>query len=303
MANKKINLPERDYYPLDKAARRLGCDVDDLIHFIATGKMCFWYRHHIDEVLTLHNDKNAFNSVSASDYYYENDEGVFIRVTDILKLIKSKLFGIDDEEHLTEKVFFYYDTTYSSMDIFICNYQRYKQRKIRTRLPHKIRTQLPHKIRVVASGLLQVFNTSIDIENLSNEITNCPVRRIVIADKAEEPEITINLYGKTINISDIFISKEEIKIVMNGGRQPRDMVKDFSDKHALSHSQSKKTTNLQARVIKRLITAIAGEEEAANPRRALENGHSKLSRALTKAGVEIGATPSSVGKWLADVDD
>ncbi|HFO6853045.1 TPA: hypothetical protein ACHKVD_004749 [Escherichia coli] len=65
----------------------------------------------------------------------------------------------------------------------------------------------------------------------------------------------------------------------------------------------KKTTNLQARVIKRLITAIAGEEEAANPRRALENGHSKLSRALTKAGVEIGATPSSVGKWLADVDD
>ncbi|EKQ0369325.1 hypothetical protein QFU42_001434 [Escherichia coli] len=295
MTNKKINLPERDYYPLDKAARRLGCDVDDLIHFIATGKMCFWYRHHIDEVLQLHNYKNAFNSVPASDCYYENDEGVFIRVTDILKLIKSKLFGIDDEEHLTEKVFFYYDTTYSSMDIFICNYQRYKQRKIRT--------QLPHKIRVVASGLLQVFNTSFDIENLSNEITNCPVRRIVIADKGKEPKITINLYGKTINISDIFISKEEMKIVMNGGRQPGDIVKDFSDKHALLHSQSKKTTNLQARVIKRLITAIAGEEEASNPRRALENGHSKLSRALTKAGVDIGATPTCIGKWLADVDD
>ncbi|HFS3079954.1 TPA: hypothetical protein ACHYLK_000941, partial [Escherichia coli] len=191
--------------------------------------------------------------------------------------------------------FFYYDSSYSETDIFICNYQKYKQRKIRT--------QLPHKIRVVASGLLQVFNTSIDIENLSNEITNCSVRRIVIADKAEEPEITINLYGKTINISDVFISKEEIKIVMNGGRQPGDMVKDFSDKHALSHSQSKKTTNLQARVIKRLITAIAGEEEASNPRRALENGHSKLSRALTKAGVDIGATPTCIGKWLADIDD
>ncbi|EIZ4849702.1 hypothetical protein MP761_003210 [Escherichia coli] len=298
MANKKINLPERDYYPLDKAARRLGCDVDDLIHFIATGKMCFWYRHHIDEVLTLHNYKNAFNSVSVSDYYYENDEGVFIRATDILKLLESSYFGekiTNNEDQLTEKVFFYYDDSYSETDIFICNYQKYKQRKIRT--------QLPHKIRVIASGLLQVFNTSIDIENLSNEITSCPVRRIVIADKAEEPEITINLYGKTINISDIFISKEEMKIVMNGGRQPGDMVKDFSDKRALSHSQSKKTTNLQAKVIKRLITTIAGEEEAANPRRALENGHSKLSRALTKAGVDIGATPTCIGKWLADVDD
>ncbi|EPN1938190.1 hypothetical protein ACTV7A_005510, partial [Escherichia coli] len=276
MANKKINLPERDYYPLDKAARRLGCDVDDLIHFIATGKMCFWYRHRIDEVLTLHNYKNAFNSVSVSDYYYENDEGVFIRATDILKLLKSSSFGekiISSEEHLTEKVFFYYDSSYSETDIFICNYQRYKQRKIRT--------QLPHKIRVVASGLLQVFNTSIDIENLSNEITNCPVRRIVIADKAEEPKITINLYGKTINISDIFISKEEIKIVMNGGRQQREIREDEPDKRQIMHSQSKKTTNLQARVIKRLITAIAGEEEASNPRRALENGHSKLSRALT----------------------
>lgn len=298
MTNKKINLPERDYYPLDKAARRLGCDVDDLIHFIATGKMCFWYRHHIDEVLTLHNYKNAFNSVSASDYYYENDEGVFIRATDILKLLESSSFGekiITDEEQLTEKIYFNCCGGYSETDIFIYNYHGYKQRKIRT--------QLPHKIRVVASGLLQVFNTSIDIENLSNDVTDCYVRRIVIADKGKEPKITINLYGKTINISDIFISKEEIKIVMNGGRQPGDMVKDFSDKHALSHSQSKKTTNLQARVIKRLITAIAGEEEAANPRRALENGHSKLSRALTKAGVEIGATPSSVGKWLADVDD
>ncbi|EFG0192109.1 hypothetical protein IGG59_000889 [Escherichia coli] len=295
MTNKKINLPERDYYPLDKAARRLGCDVDDLIHFIATGKMCFWYRHRIDEVLTLHNYKNAFNSVPASDCYYENDEGVFIRATDISKLLKSSLFDISDEEHLTEKVFFYYDSSYSETDIFICNYQRYKQRKIRT--------QLPHKIRVVASGLLQVFNTSIDIENLSNEITNCPVRRIVIADKAEEPKITINLYGKTINISDIFISKEEIKIVMNGGRQQREIREDEPDKRQIMHSQSKKTTNLQARVIKRLITAIAGEEEASNPRRALENGHSKLSRALTKAGVDIGATPTCIGKWLADVDD
>ncbi|EEW5071894.1 hypothetical protein AADE62_001628 [Escherichia coli] len=298
MANKKINLPERDYYPLDKAARRLGCDVDDLIHFIATGKMCFWYRHHIDEVLTLHNYKNAFNSVSVSDYYYENDEGVFIRATDILKLLKSSSFGekiISSEEHLTEKVFFYYDSSYSAIDIFICNYQGYKQRKNKT--------QLPRKIRVEASGLLQVFNTSIDIENLSNEITNCSVRRIVIADKAEEPKITINLYGKTINISDIFISKEEIKIVMNGGRQQRETREDDPDKRQIMHSQSKKTTNLQARVIKRLITAIAGEEEASNPRRALENGHSKLSRALTKAGVDIGATPTCIGKWLADVDD
>ncbi|WP_348893414.1 hypothetical protein [Escherichia coli] len=53
MANKKINLPERDYYPLDKAARRLGCDVDDLLHFIATRRMRFLYRININEKLTL----------------------------------------------------------------------------------------------------------------------------------------------------------------------------------------------------------------------------------------------------------
>lgn len=36
---KKIKLPERLYYPIALAAEKLGCTVDDLIHFGATGQV------------------------------------------------------------------------------------------------------------------------------------------------------------------------------------------------------------------------------------------------------------------------
>lgn len=35
---KKITLPERVYYPIDKAAAFLGCDVIDIVHYAATGR-------------------------------------------------------------------------------------------------------------------------------------------------------------------------------------------------------------------------------------------------------------------------
>ncbi|MGB2538684.1 hypothetical protein [Hafnia paralvei] len=34
-----MNLPERAYYPLSKAAKKLCCDEDDLIHFGSTGEL------------------------------------------------------------------------------------------------------------------------------------------------------------------------------------------------------------------------------------------------------------------------
>ncbi|MCQ8234100.1 hypothetical protein [Pectobacterium carotovorum] len=35
--NPKSNLPERDYYPLDVVAKKLGCEIRDLFHFASRG--------------------------------------------------------------------------------------------------------------------------------------------------------------------------------------------------------------------------------------------------------------------------
>lgn len=32
-----MTLPLRDYYPIERAAKLLDCDIDDLIHWAVTG--------------------------------------------------------------------------------------------------------------------------------------------------------------------------------------------------------------------------------------------------------------------------
>ncbi|HBC3216210.1 TPA: hypothetical protein KC770_002260 [Escherichia coli O146] len=298
MANKKINLPERDYYPLDKAARRLECDVDDLLHFIATRRMRFLYRININEKLTLkyyEGVKPELISANKTLYQHYTNEycNVIIDATSINKLLTP--IDVFYYAHAGLNINYHYSSygDYFSMNIFAEDEPEIKNAQIIT--PAK-------EIYVKADGLLNVKANSADIERLSfHDTTNTKYIQIIDNDDEDDFKAAILLQGWDISRNDIFISRSEIDLAINGGRTAS--IENMDELNINKPPPSKKTTNLQARVIKRLITAIAGEEEALNPRRALENGHSKLSRALTKAGVDIGATPTCIGKWLADVDD
>lgn len=63
---------EREYYPLAGAAKRLGCNEDDLIHLAAIGKLCIWSM--LDRVVSVNSlpKSNGFPDFSANWIYGEN---------------------------------------------------------------------------------------------------------------------------------------------------------------------------------------------------------------------------------------
>ncbi|MFK3811113.1 hypothetical protein ACI1VO_31080, partial [Escherichia coli] len=140
-----------------------------------------------------------------------------------------------------------------------------------------------------ADGMINVKANSAEIERLSfHDTKNTKYIQIIDNDDEDDFKAAILLQGWDISRNDIFISRSEIDLAINGGRTAS--IENMDELNINKPPPSKKTTNLQARVIKRLITAIAVEEEASNPRRALENGHSTLSLALPKASVRHGDT-------------
>lgn len=90
-----MSLPQRLYYPLDKAAKELGCDVGDLIHFAANGDI---------NICAKVFDRGEYFQDIISDWIPD----LLINDTKLISLIK-KYYIIKDEEFIaTEEGFTFF---------------------------------------------------------------------------------------------------------------------------------------------------------------------------------------------------
>lgn len=118
-----MSLPQRLYYPLDKAAKELGCDVSDLIHFAANRKLKLCIRLHMQ----------------AEELNYEKEcmPNLLVNEKELAKLIMKDNLDLceNEEEYKTPfidgVVDFFYVTEYSNMYGSIDYSAEYNENKLK----------------------------------------------------------------------------------------------------------------------------------------------------------------------------
>lgn len=99
-----MSLPQRLYYPLDKAAKELGCDVSDLIHFAANGDINICVKVHdsgeyLEDIICdwvpdlLVNDTKLINLIKK--YYIIKDEQFVATEEGFTFFGKDNVFDVD----------------------------------------------------------------------------------------------------------------------------------------------------------------------------------------------------------------
>lgn len=304
-------LPNREYYPIEKAAKKLNCDIDDLIHFIAIGKMHFWVNIYICE--TLYFSDNQLKEWEQSydvdddeddDEDEDEDEHNFIYLNKDSSITISATNIQYSLEHSEETLF----EGKKELSTSFSEWRNYADGgdfcKLKVVPSKSLEPQIgyPTSINITASGLMNVTHASIKIENLTHYKNDSIEIELLVISLPFKDNNSDNIYiccrNRKIEINDIYISHDELELISNGGRS---RFQPFNKKEA-SSSYSTKTQNSQARVIKALIEAIGGKHAANHPRNAIENPNSELRKTLDRAGIELPATGVTVEKWLKGID-
>ncbi|ECY1403131.1 hypothetical protein F6592_21360 [Salmonella enterica] len=301
-------LPNREYYPIEKAAKKLNCDIDDLIHFIAIGKMHFWVNIYICETLYFSDNQlkewEQSYDVEDEDEDEDEDEHNFIYLNKDSSITISATNIQYSLEH-SEETFFEgkkeLSTSFSEWRNYadggdFCKLKVVPSKSLEPQIGY------PKSINITASGLMNVTHASIKIENLTHYKNDSIEIELLVISLPFKDNNSDNIYiccrNRKIEINDIYISHDELELISNGGRS---RFQPFNKKETAS-SYSTKTQNSQARVIKALIEAIGGKHAANHPRNAIENPNSELRKTLDRAGIELPATGVTVEKWLKGID-
>lgn len=301
-------LPNREYYPIEKAAKKLDCDVDDLIHFIAMRKMNFWINICLHETLFFSEYKN----VDSYDFFDDDECNNDIKYHYISKnklvettlnsifdsLIHSETTSLDDSGEVISKC--------HDWEKFTSWSEFHKLKASPSKTLEKNNKQsirgYPETIKLSINGLMNVTEVSADIENITrynNEDAEVGFIAISSPNRNEfSDHLFTYIYNKKIKINDIYISQDELEIINNGGR----LYSYPINKKEAASGYSTKTKNAQAKVIKTLIEAIGGKHAASHPRNAIDNPNSELNKTLDRAGVKLPASGVTVEKWLKGID-
>lgn len=302
-------LPNREYYPIEKAAKKLNCDIDDLIHFIAMRKMNFWINICLHETLFFSEYKNADSYDFCDDdeecgndikhHYISKNKLTETTLNGIFdSLIHSETFSRNDSGEIITKC--------HEWKKFISWSEFHKLKVSPSEILEKNYKQpirgYPKTIKLSINGLMNVTEVSADIENITrynNEDTEVSFIAISSPNRNEfSDHVFTYIYNRKIKINDIYISQDELETINNGGR----LYSYPINKKEAASGHSTKTQNAQAKVIKTLIEAIGGRHAANHPRNAIDNPNSELNKALDRAGVKLPASGVTVDKWLKGID-
>ncbi|ELN5457908.1 hypothetical protein RZ418_003908 [Salmonella enterica] len=306
-------LPNREYYPIEKEAKKLNCDIDDLIHFIAMNKMNFWLNIYIYETLYFSDNQPKEWSYSydedededEDEYEYEDeDEDGFVYLNKENSITISAA-NIQHSLNHSEETFFEdkkeLSTSFSEWRNYVDGNDLCKLKVIPSKNlePQK---GYPESINIAISGLMNTTGTIIEMEHLTHYTNESIEINFLVISMPCKDEYSNNIYicfrNRKIAINDIYISQDEMELISNGGRS---RLQPFNKKEAIS-SHSTKTQNSQAKVIKALIEVIGGKHAANHPRNAIDNPNSELNKTLDRAGVKLPASGVTVEKWLKGID-
>ncbi|MBC3382012.1 hypothetical protein H8I69_23130 [Serratia fonticola] len=270
-------LPERHYYPLDLAAKKLKCDVNDLLHYASIGLL---------ELCVSMPKRPNSDKESGSEDCIEKDEN-----------LDKKYYKPDIRYVNRNKI----DKDASSLKI------RYETINTSIVATYNVRKDTYGMVGI--RGILAIPFTNvknidcIDTEFIEPYYLTLPRTEMKVA-VTENISIEKIFFEKTLKIKKDFlvITSEELMLLNNGGKNLIDSSFLKSNKEVVyfaseKKTESKKSENLKSEFIKGLLLIKYGEKVAENPRSYLDNDKSQISiDFLTK-----GLTPPSgvtVNGWL-----
>ncbi|WOO48776.1 hypothetical protein R2S03_15040 [Hafnia alvei] len=282
-------LPERHYYPLAIAAKKLKCDVDDLLHYAGIGLL---------ELCIL-----APKSECSVEELENNDELVKKCFSPSINYIDKSIPNEDKKKDEDEDE----DEDEDDYDKMISVIYKTVNTKLLTRYGPK-----SNKIgRTTITGLLAI--PFFDVKNIdcSDKDFIQPnylylprtKTKFTITENIEINNIYLN-NELTICQEQFLITAEELTLLNKGGELIEDK-RPLKAKHADNSeyfnkspkAESKKSENLKSEFIKNLLLVKYGDKVAENPRPFLENTHSAIRRDFEEKGL-IPPSGVTVSEWL-----
>ncbi|HIE6128570.1 TPA: hypothetical protein ACXN4M_001039 [Proteus mirabilis] len=263
-------LPIRLYYPLDLAAKEIGCDINDLLHFASIGvlEICIAAPKSPDGW----DDNDELNENPFEPRLYINK----------LKLNKTKSIVKLNYEAINTKISASYNfktRSYAHLDISGL-------------------IAIPY-LYMKSFDCFGNDTITVNHFNLPRTETNIEISENLIIKK-------ISTDGYQVNIKDFIISAEELALLQNGGRHLENISfpLEASNESLLEQEKIKRkpNENKQALFIKGLIAICFenGEKILENPTAHIETGI--IRQKFDRAGLKTGVCGKTVAGWLENVE-
>lgn len=272
-----MGLPNREYYTLQQAAKRVSCEVDDLLHFAAIGvlQLCVYYE--------------STKKIEEDSYFYAD-------LSDDL---------LDELNDTPESVTLTYSSKFNviSMDsnAYFFNSEEGQPcwadyAKGWFAISHTELTLPDFEVQKKA----EVFQLHQPRHNVRN-----PFDAWGGNTKGFEPGAPCFYKARVFTLDDFVIMEEELTLLMNGGQKIdvfglRDEIR--VNKNIAMENVGNKTFTSMAKLIKSLLFLIYKDEDIINnPRKHFDNAKSEINKDFDALGLNL-PTGKTIDKWLKGVD-
>lgn len=270
-------LPNRLFYTVTEAANKLSCSVSDLLHFADIGLL---------EICTPICGQWISKAI-------QEDEHTFI-------------YDALPGSFTSSKLSVNYPSTFDNIDSKILFISR-DNGEFDT--PEDIRHSLFGVRKLSIDGLMSMHAISrglsfYDFDKLgcsSSSIYSFSAPRTMKNNEENHMGVRFDIEPFNIELSDLFITEEEIELLKNGGDLLLSSL--FIGSNRVNNKEpSTKTTNKQAEVIKTLIEVNYGKGVAKRIRSEIDNPKSKLRISFDNAGIEFPASGVTVEGWIKNTN-
>ncbi|EPZ5496085.1 TPA: hypothetical protein U2Q57_005240 [Citrobacter farmeri] len=272
-----MGLPKREYYTLQQAAKRVSCDVDDLLHYAAIGvlQLCVYYES------TKKFEEDSYFYADISDELLDELNGTPENVT-LTFSSKFNVISMDSNAYF-----------YTKEDGQPC-WADYAKGWFA--ISHTELTLPAFEIQKKA----EVFQLHQPRNNVMN-----PFDQWGGNIKGFEPGAPFFYKARVFTIDDFVIMDEELTLLMNGGQKVNVfglLEGEKTRKNTVIENVGNKTFTSMAKLIKSLLFMIYKDEDILNnPRKHFDNAKSEINKDFDALGLNLPAG-KTIDKWLKGID-
>lgn len=273
-------LPDRLFYPLDKAAKKLKCDIDDILHHFYLRRVTLLLDVSINAEAILNEDAED----SEADPEYRSDtfgmgadnlDAVVSIVDEVPVYIKGKSEPLICQ---TWETFTYHD------DFLVA--------RIAPGDSLTPEGNIPESLLVKIEGLIRIHVTTREVEQLAKSPTQ--LDWFLSSINNSSTPVYFNYYPKSMtNIDDVYISHEDLNILKSGGLHKQF---EYKQPHIIK-TPAAKTLNAQNRFILSLLVLHYGEDIADRASQETDSKTGKIRLDLEKKGLPV-PSKGTLGRWL-----
>ncbi|WP_151996149.1 hypothetical protein [Buttiauxella massiliensis] len=291
-----MKLPERLYYPLDKAAKKLNCDVSDIIHFAANGYTKLCVKVHSSGP-GFGNENDEWSSYLLVDYKVINNQISQDDVTftkgdkgDDLAIYTHSFDYINSYVRILGYVDFWLDENLQVVDSSSVIHAVFGLLEVSER------DLYIHEMNLIKNESIEVRSFALPTDNTNDELSGyfrndgefASSSQIISRDndylRSNGVENNLSHEGINITLDDLFITKDEVLRLKGEG------ILSHNDTSNIDKPESPKTGAKKAEIIPALISLLPDFKNVNIDAMAVSKIQNIIEGIAAKQGVELPET-------------